>query len=190
MRLPFDGTYVLTQKFGERPDYYKNFGLSGHEGVDWGCPTGTPILAVASGQVVRNNFSAKDYGKYVVIWHETLNLGTWYCHLQSFNVAIGDRVQEGQQIGISNNTGNTNGSHLHFGLVQTDSSGYRLHKDNGYQGFIDPMPYLSGTKPSPEKPQTSTKKELGTRVATLETQINQLQVTVQELKKVIDQIGF
>lgn len=142
MQLPFDGTYTLTQKFGDNPTYYKKFGLTGHEGLDWACPTGTPVLAAESGHVIRRDASFKDYGNVVIIWHQDLGCATWYGHLQSLTVEGGEYVEQGQQIGVVGNTGATGGAHLHFALCQTDDNGQRINTENGYQGFVDPAPCL------------------------------------------------
>lgn len=143
MRKPFNGEFRLTQKFGENPAYYKQFGFAGHEGVDWGLPDGTPVTACARGTVVRRN-DVKDgaYGIYTVLYHKELSLATWYCHLQEVKVSLGQDVNEGDIIALSDNTGNTTGSHLHLNLCRTDSNGYRINTDNGYKGFIDPLPFL------------------------------------------------
>lgn len=150
MRKPFNGNYPITQSFGERPEYYRQFGLAGHEGIDYGCPIGTEILVVADGKVVRRAFSPKDYGNFVVIWHPQLKIASWYCHLQEAKVSFDQEVKEGEVIGLSGNTGNTTGAHLHFGICQVDENGYRINKNNGYQGFVDPAPYLNAPDPLQE----------------------------------------
>ena len=61
-------------------------------------------------------------GKYVVIYHEKIDLTSVYQHLSSYHVKSGDLVTKGQTIGSSGNTGNTSGPHLHFELVLTDSA--------------------------------------------------------------------
>ena len=144
MRYPFQGNFKLTQKFGENPTYYKQFGFNGHEGLDWGMPVGTLLYAVESGVVVRRNddFKGNAYGLYVVIWHEELNLASWYCHMSKISVSVGDKVIRNQVIGSSGNTGNTTGPHLHFNICHTDKNGYRTNQNNGYKGFVDPMPFL------------------------------------------------
>ena len=143
LRKPFDGVHAITQKFGERPDYYKQFGFAGHEGVDYGMVVGTSIVSCEKGKVVRrNDVKSGAYGIYIVVWHEALNLATWYCHLSENKVTIGTQVEKGQQIALSGNTGNTSGPHLHLNLCKTDENGYRIDQDNGYKGFIDPQPYI------------------------------------------------
>lgn len=45
-RQPFSGDYGISQRFGET---YTN--PSGHTGIDYLCPAGTPVLASEAGQV-------------------------------------------------------------------------------------------------------------------------------------------
>lgn len=191
MQKPFIGDFPITQKFGERPDYYKQFDLAGHEGIDFGCPVGTPILAAEKGIVVRRSVSTKDYGEFVVIWHKELNLATWYCHLSEQLVNVGDTVEKGQRIGISGSTGNTSGPHLHFNVCKTDANGYRIGTNNGYQGFIDPAPYLDMT---PQEPNDALKaclnlhgqlvdqieKELKPQISDLTTRLNDANAMLKE----------
>lgn len=153
MTNPVDPKFPISQNFGERPDYYKQFGLNGHEGIDFAVPNGTPVFAIADGTVVRRMFSAKDYGNFVTVWHPNLKIASWYCHLQSQSVNVGDHLNEGAQIGLSNNTGNSSGPHLHFGICQVDGDGVRINTNNGYQGFVDPAPYLKSS-PTPQPPMT------------------------------------
>lgn len=130
MRLPYDGSYTITQRFGENPASYAKFGLKGHNGLDFGIPNGTPILAPFSGVVKEAYFDPNGYGWYVKIENE--KEGTVLAHFMSFNVTIGQQVTEGQLVGLSDNTGNSTGPHLHWGY-------YTFPRDraNGYNGFID-----------------------------------------------------
>ena len=140
LRKPFEGEFRTTQKFGENPDFYKKFGLKGHEGWDIATPVGTPILAAHDGVVVRDKDKPTTaYGIYVCIWDDKQNCATYYAHLSKNTVELNQRVGVGEIIGYSGNTGRSTGPHLHFGLVRTDENGYRINRDNGYQGFINPL---------------------------------------------------
>lgn len=133
----FQGDFPVSQYYGQRPEYYKQFGLAGHEGVDWACPTGTPILAPFDGVILRSEESPKDYGKFIVIWDPKQLCAVWFCHLSSKDVLQKQSVKRGQVLGATGNTGNTSGPHLHLNFVQTDADGNRLNKNNGYQGFLN-----------------------------------------------------
>ena len=135
----FSGNFPVTQVYGNNPTYYSQFGFNGHEGTDWGTPNGTPVLAPFDGIVLRDTDSAKEdnYGIKVVLWDPVQKCAAWFCHLQSNSVNLGEKVKKGQIIGLSNNTGNTSGPHLHVNFCETDVNGNRLNTDNGYKGFLD-----------------------------------------------------
>ena len=137
LRLPFDGEYPLTQGFGGNPDdpllakKYNEYGVIGHDGLDFATPIGTEILAVDNGEVLiaRENF---DYGTTVVIKHSWGK--SYYGHLSKLLVEEGENINIGTPIGLSGNTGLSTGPHLHFSvkLKLNDS-------DNGYFGKTNPM---------------------------------------------------
>lgn len=108
MRKPFDGEFAVTQRFGE-----KITDPAGHTGIDYALYLGTPVLAACSGTVSRVAHLQSGYGIHVVIDHEG-GLQTVYAHLSRANVRIGKTVAEGEVIGMSGNTGNSTGPHLHF----------------------------------------------------------------------------
>jgi murein DD-endopeptidase MepM/ murein hydrolase activator NlpD len=88
-----------------------------HNGVDLVAPTGTPVLAAASGTVVGAAPNA-GYGNWIRIEHAQ-GLATVYGHLSAFapGVSAGTRVQRGQVIGFVGNTGRSTGAHLHFEVI-------------------------------------------------------------------------
>ncbi len=137
----FIGNFPISQRYGENIDYYKSISngslLNGHEGVDWATPLGTPIIAPFDGKVVRDGFSAKDYGNYLVIWDPTQLCAVWFCHLQDMTVSTGMYVKRGDLLGHTNNTGNSTGPHLHINFVETNGEGVRLNTGNGSQGFLN-----------------------------------------------------
>jgi hypothetical protein len=123
----------VSQVFGARPSYYSQFGLLGHEGIDYASPVGTPTKAAASG-VVHFVGSHKNYGTYIKIAHAD-GTTTAYAHLSSVNVKSGQQVPQGYIIGRTGNTGNVQGAHLHFMLLTSNTR-------NGYGGAINPEPYF------------------------------------------------
>lgn len=115
--------YRVTSCFGPR----ELFG-SYHYGTDIACPTGTPIIAVASGTVTlaRNSYTA---GNYIIIDHQD-GLQSVYMHNSELLVMVGQQVTAGEVIALSGNTGAyTTGPHFHIGV-----------KLNGKD--IDAAPYL------------------------------------------------
>ncbi len=88
-----------------------------HNGVDLLAPTGTPVLAAASGMVVGAAPNA-GYGNWIRLDH-TENVSTVYGHLSAFapGIGAGAKVQRGQVIGFVGNTGRSTGAHLHFEVI-------------------------------------------------------------------------
>jgi len=134
----FIGNFPVTQDFGANPDVYAaRYGLRGHNGTDFGCPSLTPVLAAADGFVSESGFDAGGYGNYVKIVHN--GYLTLYGHLNDIAVKLGDKLIKGQLIGHSNNTGFSSGPHLHFGVAPCDAKGVKTQPDNGFSGYIDPQ---------------------------------------------------
>ncbi len=97
------------------PFYHKTQRLHGYNAVDLGAPSGTPIFAAASGQVIVSRQSGWNggYGNYIVIAHPN-GTQTLYSHLSSNLAYSGQYVLQGQTIGYVGLTGKTTGAHLHF----------------------------------------------------------------------------
>lgn len=135
----FIGDFNVSQRFGSNPASYKKFGLKGHNGVDFACPSDTPLIACADGIVYIAAFDVNGYGNYVYIWDSSQKTMFLYAHLKSFVVKKNQSVRLGQLIGYSDNTGNSTGPHLHFSPYKTDERGERLDRLNGYGGAIDAL---------------------------------------------------
>jgi murein DD-endopeptidase MepM/ murein hydrolase activator NlpD len=85
-----------------------------HSGSDLAATTGTPVAAMNAGHVVL----AKELffsGKAVFLDHG-LGLYSVYLHLSRIDVAVGDRVDAGQTLGLVGATGRVTGPHLHWGV--------------------------------------------------------------------------
>jgi len=93
----------------------KTQGLHGYNAIDFGAPTGTPIFASASGQVIvsRSGGWNGGYGSYVVIKHEN-GTQTLYAHASEIIVYVGQNVVQGQVIAYVGSTGRSTGPHVHF----------------------------------------------------------------------------
>jgi len=95
--------------------YGKSRGLHGFNAIDFAAPSGTPILASASGKVILSRKSGWNggYGRYVAIEHSN-GTQTLYAHQSRVIVSQGQNVVQGQVIGYVGTTGNSSGNHLHF----------------------------------------------------------------------------
>ena len=83
-----------------------------HAGIDLAATTGTPVKATAAG-VVRFAGNAEGYGHSVILDHGS-GVESRYGHLQTVGVARGQRVERGQPIGLSGNSGRSTAPHLHY----------------------------------------------------------------------------
>jgi murein DD-endopeptidase MepM/ murein hydrolase activator NlpD len=83
-----------------------------HSGLDIGAPVGTPVKAPAPGTVVVAGVNA-EYGQTVVVDHgnDTKSL---YGHLSKLTVTVNQKVQRGEVIALTGNTGRSSGPHLHY----------------------------------------------------------------------------
>jgi len=127
------GSWRITQRFGEHPEWYAQYGLAGHEGLDFGVPEGTPVYASHDGMAIPAVGTI--YGKQVWVYGDGLT--TVYAHLSGFTMGeSGQQICAGDRLGYSGNTGRSTGPHLHWGLKK---SGEFVE---GFRGWIDPESYL------------------------------------------------
>jgi len=142
IRLPFAGKYPITFKFGANPDWYvKRFGYP-HNGVDFGLPVGTPVLACANGIISYADTIPDADGIGINIGHD--NFMSQYWHLSQLRANLGQEVKRGECIGLSGDTGYATGPHLHFGIK------YPPDSPPGMKGWVDPINYFDETYPEPE----------------------------------------
>ena len=139
MIKPFKKIYDLTQDWND-PRYrasYAKFGLLGHNGLDFSTPVGTEIVAAHSGKVIESDLYSTGYGWYVKI--ENDKEGSILGHLKERSkVGVGNIVKEGDLVGLSGNTGNSTGPHLHWGYYR-----FPRKKDNGFSGTVDQTHWMS-----------------------------------------------
>jgi len=137
--MPFHGDYPITQGFGAQMTdptlqaFYTQYGLAGHDGVDFGVPMNTPLYAADDGNIIWSG--PGDYGVTIIIQHSWGQ--SYYGHLSTTAVKVGDHVTKGELIGYSGESGEATGPHLHFGIRPNNPD-----MKNGYYGKVDPLPYL------------------------------------------------
>ncbi len=101
----------ITSGFGNR--IHPIFGVwRFHSGIDIAAPYGTLIKAADGGQVVQAGYFG-GYGYSIMVYHGG-GFATWYAHLSSIRVSVGQFVERGQVIGLVGSTGWSTGPHLHF----------------------------------------------------------------------------
>jgi murein DD-endopeptidase MepM/ murein hydrolase activator NlpD len=140
LRAPFDGSYGISQLWGQNPAFYSRYNydgvaLRGHNGIDFLTPTSTLLYAVDGGEVARAEFEADGFGYFVLLrhpWGESI-----YAHLDGLAVTPGQVVARGQFLGMSGNSGGSTGPHLHFAIRINP-----YQRTDGWGGFSDPLPYL------------------------------------------------
>lgn len=102
-------------------------GEDGHPGVDIAVPRNTPVVATASGLVKSVGFDSL-YGRFVVLEHPG-DLETMYAHNEVLLVELGIRVERGETIAYSGNSGRSSAPHLHYEVRRGGAA-------------LDPRPYL------------------------------------------------
>jgi len=153
--------YPVTQGFGENPQVYRRFGLPGHNGLDFGCPEDTKLVACANGRVIISK-KHKAYGNLVKIKHNS-GYFSLYCHLNKRLVSEGEMVKAGDLIGLSGSTGFSTGPHLHFGLQSA------LDGTKPYNYYIDPKKAFSLKKKSNTIKTRNTTRSTSSRNLTKKT---------------------
>ena len=83
-----------------------------HTGIDIPAPYGTLVKAGDGGEVISAKYST-GYGYYIILYHGG-GFATYYAHLSSIKVSVGQFVDRGQVIGLVGSTGWSTGPHLHF----------------------------------------------------------------------------
>lgn len=109
----------ISSGYGDRDDPLtgeSNGTLSNHHGIDIALPggalAGADIVAAAGGEVIIARASTSA-GNWIVLYHGNSTY-TVYMHCQKLLVSAGDKVTQGETIGLVGNTGWSTGAHLHF----------------------------------------------------------------------------
>jgi murein DD-endopeptidase MepM/ murein hydrolase activator NlpD len=101
-----------------------------HTGIDIAPLRSLRLRAVAAG-VVRETGYATGYSGYgkVVVLDLPGDLSALYAHLSDVHVQVGERVRQGELLGLAGSTGHSTGTHLHFEIRRSGTP-------------VNPLPYL------------------------------------------------
>ncbi len=115
--LQKDG-YILNCGFGLKRTISATGETYRHQGVDYVTSGGKDAVAVNSGKVVFAGYL--DLPGIMVVVDHGMGLKSWYCHLSSAAVKVGDTVAKGDVIGYAGSTGFTSRESIHVGLSVYD----------------------------------------------------------------------
>lgn len=141
MRLPLDSWISITTQHGD-PVPGSQFGK--HIGTDFAAVNAPAKACVAS--TVLNTGTSSTVGNFVEL-HGDDNMYYRYLHLTSFKVAKGQRVNEGDVIATTGNTGSVStGPHLHLDIRHPSLW------NESFNNYVDPEVYLKGKPDMPRVP--------------------------------------
>jgi murein DD-endopeptidase MepM/ murein hydrolase activator NlpD len=150
MKSCFYSGMVITQSFGNDFKvngklYYKSMGINGHDGIDVVPKNKSDIriFNIHSGIIMMLTLHPI-YGNRISIWNKEKGILEFHNHMANFNkeLKVGDTITEETYLGEMGATGKVFGAHNHFAISKADENGIRINRDNGYFGFIDPIPFL------------------------------------------------
>lgn len=100
----------ITSKFSKNRFHPVQLRWKPHKGTDYAAPTGTPIMATATGVVEMSGYTAGN-GNFVKIKHDK-TYSTQYLHMSKILVRRGQRIKQGEIIGKVGSTGLASGPHV------------------------------------------------------------------------------
>lgn len=127
--------HPISQGYGKTSfSYHYSGGL--HNGVDFSVKN-QKVFAVRSGKILATGNNGKyAYGKWIAIDHGD-GLVTLYGHLSKQSVSKGDKVGEGDVIGVSGNTGYSTGPHVHFSVFAKKT--FEITESKNVDGLMLPV---------------------------------------------------
>ena len=91
--------------------YFNGKPRNPHYGLDYAAPTGTKVIAPATGTVVLAHPDMYFSGGTIILDHG-MGLNTTFLHLSKLDVKVGEKVTQGEKIGEVGATGRVTGPHL------------------------------------------------------------------------------
>ena len=154
---PLDNVYI-TQNFGKTSASGRLYASGTHNGTDFRASVGTRVMAMQSGVVAGVGDTdltcpRASFGRWILIRYNN-GLASVYGHLSLIKVSEGQKVNVGDVVGYSGNTGYSTGAHLHVSVyasagVNVESRPSKSCSGRTYRlplaavnAYLDPMDYL------------------------------------------------
>jgi murein DD-endopeptidase MepM/ murein hydrolase activator NlpD len=163
--------FRISQWFAQNLVNYSQFGLKGHNGLDYACPRGTPIHAVHNGYIVEATEKTSGFGVRVTQYFKDGNQDYLVVYGHCLRTAYPDMsynfsnrsipVKRGEVVALVDNTGMSTGDHLHLGLYSMLPNGNKKEPNNGYGGAIDSKPFIVWDNSEPEGTDMIKRKRVG-----------------------------
>lgn len=106
---------IISSPFGYRENPFTNL-RTFHSALDIAINKGTKVKATGDGTVADTGYNSV-FGNYIILKH-TSGFQSLYGHLSQVLVHDGSRISQGSVIGLSGNTGQSTGPHLHFSIFK------------------------------------------------------------------------
>jgi murein DD-endopeptidase MepM/ murein hydrolase activator NlpD len=140
---PLSGS--VTSTFGNRIHPIFNVSLF-HSGIDFSASEGTRVQSTGDGIVAFSGYD-KGYGQKIIINHG-YGYKTIYAHLSKSLVRQGQKVNRGEIIALSGNTGISTGPHLHY---EVQKNNVKVNPTAYFFDDSNPGKFISTQKISPEQ---------------------------------------
>ena len=191
--------FELTQEFGVNPEAYKRFGLAGHNGWDFrtrwdDTPDGIRNILCSwrMNQYKIGDEGNDGYGRYfetVCQLYSTWKLTYGHCDsIEKFETRF-----EGETMAVSDNTGNSTGSHLHLTVKRikvVNGVHQVLDYNNGFFGAVNPQEFFDELRKFKKEGAVVTTPELPQKMEILIKDFEKIRDNSETLDYVDDFLGI
>ncbi|MCM1388120.1 MAG: M23 family metallopeptidase [Bacillus sp. (in: Bacteria)] len=112
-----DWTNLISSNYGERIHPITKV-RTFHKGVDIAVPEGTKLYSAVKGVVTVSQYS-ESAGNYVTVKTDS-GWTVTFMHMNARAVSVGQELEQGDFVGLSGNTGNSTGAHLHLQVANEE----------------------------------------------------------------------
>lgn len=136
--LPVSGPFRVTCEYHKQGN---NWACGHHTGIDL-VSYNRLVYGTCDGVVHRVGFD-KYYGNYIDVYNKNDDTHHWFCHLASYKVKIGDKINRTRVIGVMGSTGNSTGVHLHFEIRLACNKYDKTSNPAAYMGIPNKVDYYN-----------------------------------------------